>query len=474
MNISIFDIFKVGIGPSSSHTFGPMVASGMFIATLRKKKLLDRVAGVKIDLYGSLALTGRGHGTFLAIELGLEGYKPKTIVPDDLDNEIQRIKKDKNLKLGGERVIEYERDKDFDVHKTEELEYHSNGMTLSAFDADNKVLFAETYYSIGGGFIVKQSDIDCKKDKQEEKKAKYNFHNFKELLAICDREGKRIDEIILANELEWRSAKEIDDGIREIVDVMDETIENGLNRKGIIEGSLHLGRRAPALLKKLNADKSGDPLNVFEWIMLWGLAASEENASLGKIVTAPTNGAAGIIPAVLRFLKTYHREQATFENIKKFMLVAGCVGMLCKKNASISGAGGGCQAEVGSACSMAAAGLTSAMGGTNLQCENAAVIALVQNLGLICDPIGGLVQIPCIERNAINSVKAVSASRLALREEQSLFVTLDQAILTMKQVGNDMPYKYRETSEGGLAINSKDGRNTPTPICKACGTCVFA
>ena len=287
-------------------------------------------------------------------------------------------------------------------------------------------------------------------------------------MAICEKENKTIAEIVLENEKCWRSEKEIDKKIKQIVDVMHETIENGLNRKENLRGSLDLPRRAPDLYKKLKNDKSNDQLNVFDWIMLWGLAGAEENASLGKIVTAPTNGAAAIIPAVVKFFETYYSKEYTFENIKKFILVSGIVGILCKKNATISGAEGGCQAEVGSACSMAAAGLTAALGGTNYQCENAAVIGLVHNFGLTCDPIGGLVQIPCIERNAINAVKAVSATRLALREDKSLFVTLDQAILTMKQVGKDMSSKYRETAQGGLAINSKDGRETVIPRCIKC------
>ncbi len=467
IDLSIFDIYKVGIGPSSSHTFGPMVAASMFIKTLEDKKIIDKVESVWIDLYGSLALTGKGHGTFLAIELGLEGWIPETVKPNDIDKEIQRIKNEKNLNLAQKKIIPYERDKNFDVHKTEELEYHSNGMSISAEDKDGKTLYSQTYYSIGGGFVVTQDEINSTQCKTE-KEIKHKFSNFKELMAICEKENKTIAEIVLENEKCWRSEKEIDKKIKQIVDVMHETIENGLNRKENLRGSLDLPRRAPDLYKKLKNDKSNDQLNVFDWIMLWGLAGAEENASLGKIVTAPTNGAAAIIPAVVKFFETYYSKEYTFENIKKFILVSGIVGILCKKNATISGAEGGCQAEVGSACSMAAAGLTAALGGTNYQCENAAVIGLVHNFGLTCDPIGGLVQIPCIERNAINAVKAVSATRLALREDKSLFVTLDQAILTMKQVGKDMSSKYRETAQGGLAINSKDGRETVIPRCIKC------
>lgn len=468
INLSIFDIFKVGIGPSSSHTFGPMVAANMFIATLNKKNLIKKTESIQVDLYGSLALTGKGHGTFLAIELGLEGWTPDTVEPLEIDNEIQRIKKDGNLLLNGKKVIDYIRSEDFKVHKTQTLEYHSNGMTITSFDKHKKILFTQTYYSIGGGFVITQDEIDSKKTKQ--KNLKYNFSNFKELLEICDKENKRLDEIVLENEKCFRSEKEIDKGIKKIIDVMHEMVNNGLNRKGILEGSLHLPRRAPALLKKLENDKSNDPLNVFDWVSLWALAGAEENASLGKLITAPTNGASAVIPAVIMYLEKYQSQYYTFENLKKFILVAGIVGILCKKNATISGAEGGCQAEIGSACAMAGAGLTSALGGTNLQCENAGVIGLVQNLGLTCDPVGGLVQVPCIERNAINAVKAITASRIALREEKSLFITLDQAILTMKEVGKNMPCQYRETSLGGLAINAKDGRDTE--ISTTCAICM--
>lgn len=467
MNLSIFDIYKIGIGPSSSHTFGPMIAANMFIKTLEEKKLIEKVSSIAVDLYGSLALTGKGHGTFLAIELGLEGWTPETIKPNEIDEEIQRIKKDENLKLAQKTIISYERNKNFSVHKTEELEYHSNGMSIGAFGSDGKSLYFQTYYSIGGGFVITQDEVNssaCKK----EKKLKYEFVNFKELMEICNKEKLSIAEVILENEKSWRTEKEIDERIKKIVDVMHETIENGLNRKGNLQGSLNLKRRAPDLLKKLEADKSNDVLNLFDWVMLWSLAGAEENASLGKIITAPTNGAAAVIPAVIKFFEKYYSKEYTFENIKKFILVSGIIGILCKKNATISGAEGGCQAEIGSACSMAAGGLAAALGATNYQIENAAVIGLVHNMGLTCDPIAGLVQVPCIERNAVNAIKAISATRLALREEKSLFVTLDQAILTMKQVGKDMPYKYRETSQGGLAINSKDGRETIIPTCISC------
>ena len=467
INLSIFDIFKVGIGPSSSHTFGPMIAANMFIKTLSKKLLIRKTKSIQVDLYGSLALTGKGHGTFLAIELGLEGWTPNTIEPDEINDEIQRIKNDKNLSLGKRNIVPYNRIENFKVHKDQELEYHSNGLSITAFDKHNKILYSQTYYSVGGGFVLTQDDI-LRKKKKKEKTLKYNFVNFRELLEICDKENLSIYDVVLGNEKCYRKEKEIDKEIKNIIYVMHEMVRNGLYRKGNLDGALNLPRRAPSLLKKLENDFEDSPMSVFDWVSLWAIAGAEENASLGRLITAPTNGASAVIPAVILFLEKYHQKYYTFENVKRFILVAGIIGILCKKNATISGAEGGCQAEIGSACAMAAAGLTCALGGTNLQCENAAVIGLIHNLGLTCDPIGGLVQIPCIERNAVNAVKAITASRIALREEKSLFITLDQAIFTMKQTGKDMPCQYKETSQGGLAVNCKEGRDTVIPTCISC------
>lgn len=469
MNISIFDIFKIGIGPSSSHTFGPMVAANMFIDKIIEKNLLDKVEAINIDLHGSLALTGKGHATFLAIELGLERFTPRSVSPNEIEKEVNRIKNEKTLNLAKKKIISYSEDNNLHLHKTDELEYHSNGMSIGASDKNGNILYFQTYYSIGGGFVVTQDQINtpCK---NEEKQSKYNFINFRELLNICNENNISIADIVLENEKCWKNEEEIDNKIKEIVSVMNETIENGLNRKGKLPGHLNILRRAPLLFEKLKADKTEDPLKVFEWVDLWGLAGAEENASLGKIVTAPTNGAAAVIPAVLKFFEVYHPDKYTFENIKKFILVSGIIGIFCKQNATISGAEGGCQAEIGSACCMAAAGLAAALGANNYQIENAAVIGLMHNLGLTCDPVAGLVQVPCIERNPVNAIKAINAARLALREEKSLFCTLDQVILTMKQVGKEMPCKYRETSQGGLAINSKHGRDTIIPTCISC-TC---
>ncbi|MDR0423419.1 MAG: L-serine ammonia-lyase [Rickettsiales bacterium] len=464
--ITIFDIFKIGIGPSSSHTFGPMVAANMFLKSVENE--INNIESIRIDLYGSLALTGKGHATFLAIELGLEGWTPDRVTPDELDREVRRIKIDENIKLAGKKEIYYTRENNFIVHRTEVLDYHSNGMAISAFKKNGDLIYTQTYYSIGGGFVLEHTDISKVNGVN---KGYYEFVDFQGLMEICSKEKKTIYDVVLKNELEWRTHKEIDEGIQKIVDVMEEMIENGLNRKGNLQGSLNLPRRAPILAEKLKDDS--DPLNVFEWVELWGLAAAEENASLGKLITAPTNGAAGLIPAVIKFIKKYHSDKWNLNNLKRFIFVSGAVGILCKRNATISGAEGGCQAEIGVACSMAAAGLCALLGGTDLQIENAAVMALVHNFGLTCDPIGGLVQVPCIERNPINSVKAIACARLALREEKSLFVTLDQAILTMKQVGCDLQSKYKETAQGGLAVNSRDGRNTviPRSVMTPCMAC---
>ncbi|MDR3290476.1 MAG: L-serine ammonia-lyase [Rickettsiales bacterium] len=468
--ISIFDIFKIGIGPSSSHTFGPMVAANMFLKDVEKR--IDTIENIVVDLYGSLALTGRGHATYLAIELGLEGWQPENIKPNKIDIEIERIKSEKKLFLSGKKPINYDRKKNFIVHKNDVLSYHSNGMIITATDKNKRVIFSQTYYSVGGGFVITQDEINSIKFTQ---KIKYNFADFQGLMEICQEEKKSIYEIVLENEKCFRSEEEINKRVQTVIDVMQEMIQNGLNRKGNLEGTLDLSRRAPVLLKKLKKEKD-DPLNVFDWIALWALAGAEENASLGKLITAPTNGAAALIPAVVKFIEVYYKNKYTIENLKKFVLIAGVIGILCKTNATISGAEGGCQAEIGVACAMASAGLCALLGGNDSQIENASVMGLVHNLGLICDPIGGLVQIPCIERNAINAVKAITCAKLAIKEKKSLFITLDQAILTLKQVGRDIQSKYRETSLGGLAVNSKDGRKTiiqRTVInnCEECGKC---
>lgn len=468
MPLSVFDIFKVGIGPSSSHTFGPMVAAKRFIEELKEKNLIQKIEFIKIDLYGSLALTGDGHGTFLAIELGLEGYGPETINPRESDNIVTGIFVEKELNLAQLKKIKYEREKDLILHKTRELPFHSNAFTLTVLNENKEILYSNTYYSIGGGFVLDQEEAEHPCEKKEEVKLKYEFCNFRELMKICDENDKTIAQVVMENELCFRTEAQINERLQYIVEVMGETIKNGLARTGKLTGRLRLERRSPALYEKLSKEGNSNPLNIFEWVSVWALAAAEENASFGRVVTAPTNGACSVIPAVIEYVKVYQPEKYKLENLRDFVLVAGIIGILFKQNATISGAEGGCQAEMGTACSMAAGGLAALNGGTNLQCENAAVIGIVHNLGLTCDPIAGLVQIPCMERNSINAVKAITAERIAMREQKSLYITLDQAILTMKQAGKDMHSKYKETAQGGLAINSKDGRET---LCAGCFDC---
>lgn len=467
MKISIFDIFKIGIGPSSSHTMGPMKAAKFFLDEIDKKlKKLKEVEKIHVDLYGSLALTKEGHGTGLAIELGLEGYTSLTVNPDEVFNIKKKIESEKKINLLGKKEVPFFYGKTIECHYDEELDYHPNGMTFSAFDKDGKVIFKSNYYSVGGGFIMSQKDVDLEQSNQDKSlfvkmRVPHYFKKFEDLTEVCNRESKNIAQVILENEMTWRPEARIDEKIWDIIKIMHDCVQNGLKREGNIKGGLRLKRRAPKLhanLLKVKEAGREDHLAAMDWISLYGLAASEENATYGRVITAPTNGAAGVIPAVLEYFREYYPEQATFASMRAFILTAGAVGILCKSLACISGAEGGCQAEIGSACAMAAAGLTAALGGTNAQVENAAIIALMHNLGLTCDPVAGLVQVPCIERNAINAVKAVNASRIALRESKSEFATLDQVIITMKATGDDMLSKYRETAQGGLAIYAANGR----------------
>ena len=463
--ISVFDIYKIGLGPSSSHTFGTMVASNMFRDYLIDNKLIVKVCSIDIHLYGSLALTGYGHGTCLSIELGLEGYTPNGITPQNVAKEKDRIYSEQTLILQKDKngnaikIIPYKKEIHRQFHY-EQLPYHSNGLKFVAFDELHNVVYENTYYSVGGGFVLTDDDVKNGKTIQA-KKSKYEFKSFAELMKICQENQKTIYDIILENELENYTKKEIDERVKEIVAVMNDTIENGLSREGLLQGIIKLPYRASVLKKKLekqekeNKTKSNDlnVFNVFDYVNMWALAVSEENASFGRVITAPTNGACGVIPAVIKFIQHFQPELYTLENLKKFIFVSAVIGILCKMNATISGAEGGCQAEIGSACAMASAGLTALYGGTDLQIENSAVIGLVHNFGLTCDPVAGFVQVPCIERNAVNAIKAIHASRMAMMEEKSAFVRLDSAILTMKQCGDDMHCKYRETSQGGLAVN---------------------
>jgi len=455
MELSVFDIFKIGIGPSSSHTVGPMRAANFLLVKLKKHGLFERTARIRCDLYGSLASTGRGHRTDRAVIWGLQGEQPETIDPDRQEPLYEQVVTSGELVLDGERAIEFVPDRDIVFKPDKLLPFHPNGMLFTAFDAGGAEIFAKQFYSIGGGFIVGHKTAEADQLIKDPVTVEYPFASGDELLEIARTTGKSIAEIVYANEHAWRTTEEIDDGLERICRTMNDCVERGFRERGELPGSLGLRRRAPALHETLTHQDEGaygDPLGALDWIVLYALAVNEENAAGGRVVTAPTNGAAGIVPACLRFLERFIKRIPP-EAVRNYLLTAGAIGMLYKTNASISGAEVGCQGEVGVACSMAAAGLAEAAGGTPEKVENAAEIGMEHNLGLTCDPIGGLVQIPCIERNAMAAVKAVNAARIALRAESKGVVSLDQVIRTMRQTGLDMQSKYKETSEGGLAIN---------------------
>ena len=455
MELSVFDIFKIGIGPSSSHTVGPMRAANFLLVKLKKHGLFNQTARIRCELYGSLASTGRGHHTDRAVIWGLQGEEPETIDPDRQDELNDAVVDSNELVLGGERAIGFEVDRDIVFKPDELLPFHPNGMLFTTFDAAGDEIFVKQFYSIGGGFIVGHKTAEADQLIKDPVAVEHPFSSGDELLEITGSTGKSVAEIVLANEHAWRSTEEIEAGIERIRRAMNECIERGYRQGGELPGSFGLRRRAPALHETLTRQDEGaygDPLGAMDWIVLYALAVNEENAAGGRVVTAPTNGAAGIVPACLRFLERFIRRLPPTA-VRDFLLTAGAIGMLYKINASISGAEVGCQGEVGVACSMAAAGLAQVAGGTPEQVENAAEIGMEHNLGLTCDPIGGLVQIPCIERNAMAAVKAVNAARIALRAESKGIVSLDQVIRTMRQTGLDMQSKYKETSTGGLAIN---------------------
>ena len=452
---SVFDLFKIGVGPSSSHTMGPMTAACRFVETLREKGMLNATARMEVDLYGSLALTGKGHATDRAILLGLAGKRPDTLSPDDADMIVARIRATGRLTLGGEHEIGFDEPRDLRFLQRERLPHHSNGMRFTALDGSAGLLESGIYYSTGGGAVVDEAAISRNAPPEGAWDVPFNYHSAEELLAIAEREGLTIAEIARANERASLSDEEIDRRLQTIVDAMSGCIDRGIAVDGILPGGLKVKRRAPALHRLLmeRAERTlSDPLTVIDWVNLWALAVNEENAAGGRVVTAPTNGAAGIVPAVLRYYQRF-TPRASDEGVRIFLLTAAAVGSLFKENASISGAEVGCQGEVGVACSMAAAGLTAAMGGTPAQVENAAEIGMEHNLGLTCDPVGGLVQVPCIERNAVGAIKALEASRLALVGDGTHRVSLDQVIETMRKTGIDMNERYKETSLGGLAVN---------------------
>ncbi|WP_417446665.1 L-serine ammonia-lyase [Kangiella sp.] len=453
MAISVFDMFSIGIGPSSSHTVGPMRAAHRFIEFLAEKNLLDSVTRVKAELYGSLGATGKGHGSDKAVMIGLEGYLPEDVDPDIIPARLETIRGEKKIKLNGDAEIKFKEDKDLVMHRRKSLPRHSNGMIFLAFDKDGNEIAKKTYYSVGGGFVVNE-DIDADTPiMEDDTKVKYPFTSAAELLQICKDEGICISTLMLENEKSWRSEEEVKAKLLEIWRVMEDCIKRGCNREGILPGGLKVKRRAPGIYRKLKSDSNeNDVLRAMDWVDLYALAVNEENAAGGRVVTAPTNGAAGIIPAVLFYFMRFH-QNADEKSVIRFLLTAGAIGILYKLNASISGAEVGCQGEVGVACSMAAGALTEVMGGSPQQVENAAEIGMEHNLGLTCDPVGGLVQVPCIERNAMGSIKAINAARLALRGDGEHKVSLDKVIKTMWDTGMDMRDKYKETARGGLAVH---------------------
>lgn len=455
MAVSVFELFKIGIGPSSSHTVGPMRAAHTFIQRLNTAEMLENTSRVQVTLFGSLAFTGRGHGTDKAVILGLSGHLPDTIDPDLIDGFLQEIESRSKIDLSGNHCINFNKKKDLVFNKRKSLPHHSNGMRFSAFDTGNNVLLERDYYSVGGGFVVSHDDAVSDRIVKDETRLPYDFSSGDELLALCREHQLRISEVMMANELVWRDEKSLRQDLLKIWDAMQSCISRGFTQTGNLPGGLNVERRAPALfheLKNSDPETRQDPLKIIDWVNLYALAVNEENAAGGRVVTAPTNGAAGIIPAVGRYYLKFV-PNSNEDGIVEYLLTAGAIGILYLLNASISGAEVGCQGEVGVACSMAAGGLTAAVGGSMSQVENAAEIGMEHNLGLTCDPVGGLVQIPCIERNAMGAVKAINAQRLAMQAEGKHKVSLDKVIKTMRDTGADMKNRYKETSRGGLAVN---------------------
>lgn len=453
MAISVFDLFKIGIGPSSSHTVGPMHAALLFLRQLESKQLFNKVTGIDCELYGSLAATGKGHGTDKAVLLGLEGELPETVDTDSVDGRIETIRDTRRLKLLGKKTIRFDPESNILFARKKSLPEHPNGMTFHAWENDKRLL-KQSYFSVGGGFILSKDAFSRSTIVPDVTTLPYPFTTATELLALCKETGLSISQLMLENEKHWKTETDIRQQLVEIWHVMQQCVDKGCRTEGVLPGGLKVERRAARLFRQLSNETTlnDTPLGTMDWVDLFALAVNEENAAGGRVVTAPTNGAAGIIPAVLHY---YWKFCSGFseEGIIRFMLTAGAIGILYKENASISGAEVGCQGEVGAACSMAAGALTEVLGGTPAQVENAAEIAMEHNLGLTCDPIGGLVQVPCIERNAMGAVKAINASRMALRGDGNHFVSLDRVIKTMKATGADMKTKYKETARGGLAVN---------------------
>ncbi|ASP47150.1 L-serine ammonia-lyase [Cognaticolwellia beringensis] len=460
MSISVFDLFKVGIGPSSSHTVGPMIAAADFASHLELIAVIEDVTRIQVDLYGSLSATGIGHGTDNSIVVGLMGKRPHNVDPDAILPEVAALKACNNLKILGKYPIEFVWSRDMNLLE-DNLPYHPNAMRLSAFDSAGSPLYENTYYSIGGGFVIDESEATADAHLVPQVELPYAFNNAVELLALCKQHNLSIGQLMMKNEQVWRSEAEIRDGLKIIWQAMKDCIAHGLRKEGTLPGGLNVKRRAAALhlsmKETVNPNVITSTLGAMDWVNLYALAVNEENAAGGRMVTAPTNGAAGIIPAVLMYYMEFTEhvsDESQDDAVVDFMLAAAAIGALCKKNASISGAEVGCQGEVGSACAMAAAGLCQVLGGTPEQVENAAEIGLEHNLGLTCDPVGGLVQVPCIERNAIAAMKAINATQISLHGNGEHFISLDKVIKTMWETGMDMKDKYKETSRGGLAVNA--------------------
>lgn len=456
MSISVFDLFSIGIGPSSSHTVGPLRAARKFVKRLQSLEKLPLVQSLKIDLYGSLALTGKGHATDLAVMLGLQGMAPETVDPNAVEDNIKNVRGHQSISLMGTYSVVFHEEKHLLFHREKTLPYHPNGMKFTAYDAQGKELLVKTYYSVGGGFIVDHDHL--KKDEPviaHEQTVPYPFETASELMSLCSSNNLSLDQLMMENEKAFRSEEEVVSGLLNIWKVMEECIDRGCQQEGVLPGGLKVKRRAKGIHGQLLQNQEAGKVRLtdfMEWVSLWALAVNEENAAGGRVVTAPTNGSAGVIPAVIKYYDKM-TEGSSVEGIVKFMLVAGAIGILYKIRASISAAEMGCMGEVGVACSMAAGGLTAALGGTIEQVENAAEIGMEHNLGLTCDPIMGLVQVPCIERNTMGAIKAINASLLAMRGDGSHRVSLDQVIDTMRQTGHDMMAIYKETSLGGLAVN---------------------
>ncbi|GGY77091.1 L-serine ammonia-lyase [Marinobacter zhanjiangensis] len=456
MSVSLFELFKVGIGPSSSHTVGPMEAARRFAEALERERLLASVHRLKVSLYGSLGATGKGHGTGPAVMMGLEGERPAQVNAEEMPARRERIRNTGWLSLAGQHQLRFRESSDIVYYRRKSLPEHPNGMMCQAFDREGRCLCEKTYYSVGGGFVVDATVDNTLRIREDDTSQPYPFSSGKALLALCREHDLTIADIMLANEQAWRSPAEIRSGILALWQVMRACVQNGIRHEGELPGGLKVRRRAAllyrSLMDKQRVDLISPSLSALDWVNLYALAVNEENAAGGRIVTAPTNGAAGIIPAVLHYYWEFC-PQANEDGIVCFMLTAAAIGVLFKENASISGAEVGCQGEVGSACAMAAAGLAATTGGSPGQVENAAEIGMEHHLGMTCDPIGGLVQIPCIERNAMASVKAIDAAIMGLRGDGKHYVSLDKVLHTMRETGRDMLDKYKETARGGLAVN---------------------